>query len=51
MRWREKGEIRNDDYTVHYSANVVKKIVYNDRIIAVKVRVKPIKYEWVLINP
>ena len=35
-------EIRNGDYTVHYYGNGVKKKVYNDRIIALKVRVKPV---------
>jgi transcription initiation factor IIE alpha subunit len=35
-------EIRNGDYTVYYCGNVVKKKVYNDRIIALKVRVKPV---------
>jgi hypothetical protein len=42
VRWREKGEIRSGDYAVHYSGNVVKKMVYNDRIIALKIRVKPV---------
>jgi hypothetical protein len=37
VRWREKGEIRSGDYTVHYSENALKKMVYNDRIIALKV--------------
>lgn len=38
-----KSEIRSGDYTVHYSGNVVKKMVYNDGIIALKVRVKPVR--------
>ena len=42
VRWREKGEIRSGDYTVHYSGNVVKGTVYNDRIIPIKLQIKPV---------
>jgi hypothetical protein len=41
VRWREKGDIRSGDDTVHYSGNGFKKMGY-DRIIALKVRVKPV---------
>jgi hypothetical protein len=60
VRWKGQGEIRNGDYTVHYSGgeraekvvavvvhksiviSVVKKIIYNDRIIANKLQAEPI---------
>ena len=57
VRWKGQGEIRSGDYTVYYSGgeraergvvivvhkrSVVKKIVCNDRIIAIKFKAEPV---------
>ncbi|PNF28769.1 hypothetical protein B7P43_G06461 [Cryptotermes secundus] len=56
VRWKEQDEIRSGDYTVYYSGgvraergvavvvhkSVVKKIVCNDRIIALMLKAKPV---------
>ena len=56
MRWKGQGEIKSGDYTVYYWGSeqvergvavvksVVKKIVCNDRIIALKLKAEPVRF-------